>query len=316
MLSRRLFACALGTLILTALPQMAEAAETLRIGWLKAPNDMTLAKARGTLEARLKPLGVDIEWIGPFAAAQPAMEALNAGAIDLTAGSSTATVTALAARMPIVVFGYQKMAATAEGIVVAKNSPMTAVADLVGKQVAVNRGGTGEYLLMRALERNHIDPASVTRVYLTPPDSGAAFASGTVAAWATWDPFLSLAERNYAGRVLADGAAVGSDNAVVWLASRKMVESRRALLQQVFDGLKADNAWAVAHPGDAGRIWAEAMNLPADLAPQIGARNAVPTRAPGAADAAQIGAIADWYLAMKIIPSRPDVSTATVTLTE
>jgi sulfonate transport system substrate-binding protein len=82
----------------------------------------------------------------------------------------------------------------------------------------------------------------------------------------------------------------------------------------IFDTAKQDNAWSLEHKDEAGAIWAQAMSLPADLAPAIGANNAVPTRAVSEADVAQIARIADWYVASKIIPKQLDVANGIVRL--
>jgi sulfonate transport system substrate-binding protein len=302
-------------LLLPALaPARAAEGETVRIGWLRAPNDLTTGRARGTLEKALAAQGAKLEWAGPFPAAAPALEALNAGSIDITAGSSTACIAALAARIPMVIFAYQKISAGGEGILVKQDSPVRSLADLAGKSVAVNRGGTGEYLLMRALEKNGVDASAVKRVYLSPSDSGAAFTQGHVDAWATWDPFVVIGVQNYGARVLADGAAIGSDNAVTLMASRDFVERKRPLLQAVFDTCLDDNRWAQNNKNEAGRIWAEAMSLPAALAPAIGENNAVPTRGVTDADVAQIEQIADWYVSSRIVPRRPDIAAGVVKL--
>jgi sulfonate transport system substrate-binding protein len=298
------------------LPSLAAraAASTVRIGWLRAPNDITTGRARGSLETALAAEGARVEWAGPFAAAAPALEALNAGSIDITAGSSTACIAALAANIPMVIFAYQKIAPAGEGILVKQDSPVTTLADLKDRSVAVNRGGTGEYLLMRALDQHGIDPASVKRVYLTPGDSGAAFSQGHVDAWATWDPFIAIAQRSYGARVLADGAAIGSANAVTLMASRDFAAHQRPLLQTIFDTVLAENTWAQANPAEAGAIWTQAMGIPAELAGPIGANNAVPTRGVTEADIAQIEQIADWYVASKIVPRRPDIAAGVVRL--
>lgn len=288
--------------------------EVIRIGWLRGPNDITLAKSRGTLEKELADKGIKIEWAGPFPAAAPAFEALNAGSIDITAGSSTSAIAALAAKIPLVVFAYQKMAPTSEGIVVKADSDITSIKDLSGKKVAVNRGGTGEYLLMRGLETNGVDTKSVERVYLSPSDSGPSFTQGHVDAWATWDPFLTIAEKAYDGKVVADGGAIQSDNAVVLVASSDFAQSKSEQLQQIFDVLKAENAWAIANKAEAGAIWAKEMNIPAVLAEKIGENNAVPTTAVSEADIDQMKAVAQWYVDSAIIPSLPDVAAGTVTL--
>jgi sulfonate transport system substrate-binding protein len=298
-----------------ALPAIARADTTVvRIGWLRGPNDITLGRARGTIEKALAAHGASVQWAGPFAAAAPALEALNAGAIDVTAGSSTASITGLAAGVPFVVFAYQKMSPASEGIVVKQDSPIRTLADLKGRTVAVNRGGTGEYLLMQALARNGVDAASVKRVYLSPADSGAAFDQGHVDAWATWDPFVSIAVRSYGARILADGARIGSDNAVTLMASTKFATEHRDLLQVLFDTARADNAWSLDHKDEAGRIWAEAMTMPASYGDVIGANNAVPTTGVTPQDLKQMEQIADWFVDSHIIPTRPDVARGVVML--
>ncbi|RWX81350.1 aliphatic sulfonate ABC transporter substrate-binding protein [Neorhizobium lilium] len=295
-------------------PAAHAADQTIRIGWLRGPNDITLAKSRGTLEKALADKGIKVEWAGPFPAAAPAFEALNAGAIDITAGSSTSAIAALSAKIPLVVFAYQKMAPGSEGIVVKKDSGINSLKELAGKKVAVNRGGTGEYLLMQGLATNGVDPKSVERVYLSPSDSGPSFSQGHVDAWATWDPFLTIAEKAYDGKVLADGAAIKSDNAVVLVASKDFAKSKADQLQLVFDVIKSENAWAVANKAEAGAVWAKEMNVPADLAAKIGANNAVPTTAVTEVDVKQIGAVAEWYAKSGIIPALPDVAAGVVSL--
>jgi sulfonate transport system substrate-binding protein len=164
------------------------------------------------------------------------------------------------------------------------------------------------------LEKNGVDPKSVERVYLSPSDSGPSFVQGHVDAWATWDPFVAIAEKSYGGQVIADGAAIGSDNAVVLVSSREFAEKKTEELQAIFDILKQDNAWAVANKADAGAIWAKEMNIPAELGKVIGENNAVPTTAVTATDVEQIGKIADWYAKSGIIPRKPDIKAAVVEL--
>lgn len=316
MITKRKFLVAM-TLAAAAIglaPAAQAADQVVRIGWLRGPNDITLAKSRGTLEKALAEKGIKVEWAGPFPAAAPAFEALNAGSIDITAGSSTSAIAALAAKIPLVVFAYQKMAPGSEGIVVKKDSGIASIKDLAGKKVAVNRGGTGEYLLMQGLQTNGIDPKSVERIYLSPSDSGPSFVQGHVDAWATWDPFLTIAEKAYDGKVVADGAAIKSDNAVVLVASRDFAKSKPDQLQLIFDVIKSDNAWSIANKAEAGAIWTKEMNVPADLAAKIGENNAVPTRAVTEADVTQIRKVAEWYAKSGIIPSIPDISSGVISL--
>lgn len=312
---RKLLSALVVAASVTCLIPAAQAADqTIRIGWLRGPNDITLAKSRGTLEKALAEKGIKVEWAGPFPAAAPAFEALNAGSIDITAGSSTSAIAALSAKIPLVIFAYQKMSPGAEGIVVKKDSGIASIKDLAGKKVAVNRGGTGEYLLMQGLQTNGVDPKSVERVYLSPSDSGPSFTQGHVDAWATWDPFLTIAETAYDGKVVADGAAIKSDNAVVLVASKEFATSKADQLQLVFDVIKSENAWAVANKEEAGTVWVKEMNVPSNLAAKIGENNAVPTTSVTDADVKQIGAVAEWYAKSSIIPALPNVKDSVVSL--
>jgi sulfonate transport system substrate-binding protein len=312
---RKLLSALVVAASVTVLIPAAQAADqTIRIGWLRGPNDITLAKSRGTLEKALAEKGVKVEWAGPFPAAAPAFEALNAGSIDITAGSSTSAIAALSAKIPLVIFAYQKMSPGAEGIVVKKDSGIASIKDLAGKKVAVNRGGTGEYLLMQGLQTNGVDPKSVERVYLSPSDSGPSFTQGHVDAWATWDPFLTIAETAYDGKVVADGAAIKSDNAVVLVASKEFATSKADQLQLVFDVIKSENAWAVANKEEAGTVWVKEMNVPSNLAAKIGENNAVPTTSVTDADVKQIGAVAEWYAKSGIIPALPNVKDSVISL--
>lgn len=286
----------------------AEPAKVLRIAYLKAPNDLAIAKAHGSLERTLLGLGVKVEWAGPFAAAAPAVEALNAGAVDMTVGSSTSFITSRAAGVDLVMFGYQRMSPAAEAIVVSAASPIGTVADLVGRSVAVNRGGTGEYILVRALTQAGIPLDRVKRVYLGPVDANAAFSSGAVDAWAIWDPFLSIALETGAARVLADGAQSGSENAVAYFVSGAYLAANRPVIDQVLAVLERENAWARANMAEAGAIWAREMGLSALLAARLGANNTPPVGAVGPLAASQVERIADWYAQNGIVPARPAIA--------
>ena len=287
---------------------------TLRIGYLRGTTDLTLAKAKGSLEKALGPRNVNIEWAGPFPAAVPAVEALNADVVDITSGSSTSFISSIASNAPLVFFGYQKMTANNEGILVKKDSPIKTLADLQGKRVAVNRGGTGEYLLVRGLEQNKVPVANVTRQYIPPADAGAAFAADAVDAWAVWDPFLSIGIETYGARVLASGTQIGSENAIGYFSSRKFADKYPQVLQAVLEVLAQENRWTVDHAAEAGDILAAELKLPKTLAPRLGRNNVSPLRALNGDDISKIKNIAKWYLDNKVIPTLPNVDAHVIQL--
>jgi sulfonate transport system substrate-binding protein len=315
----RLLWAASSAVLLFALAGEVSAAETpapvtLRIAYLKGTSDLTLAKAKGTLDRELAPLGVKVVWAGPFPAAAPAFEALNAGSVDLTSGSSTSFVAAVAGGVPLAIFGYQRMPKRGEGIVVKTDSGIQSIKDLVGKRVAVNRGGTGEYLLVRALDKNGIEPEKVTRSYLTPGETGTAFVGNHVDAWATWDPFLSIAIENYGGRILADSSEIGSENAVGYFVRQDFLQNYRAVVKAVLDVLKQENAWTKTHALEAGKVWTQELGLPISLAQRLGDNNVSPLTTVSPSDVEQMAHIATWYYENRITPVLADVTSHSVNL--
>jgi sulfonate transport system substrate-binding protein len=298
-----------------AVARAQEPAVALRIGYLKGTNDLTLAKAHGSLEKALEQRGVTVSWAGPFAASAPAVEAMNGGAIDLTVGSSTSFITSRAGGVKLVMFAYQPQSAGDEGIVVRADSPLRSVAELQGHTVAVNRGGTGEYLLVRALNKANVPADQVTRAYLAPPDSSSALIGRHVDAWATWDPFLSVALENGSARLLADGAQIGSENAIAYFVSQSFLAAHRPVVAAVFDVLRAENAWGQAHKQEAGEIWVRELGLPAGVAARLGEYNTDPLGRVGPNEAEHIGHIADWYVENRIIPARPDIASFVTDIT-
>lgn len=281
---------------------------TLRIAYLRGPSDLALAKENGSLEQALAAQHVKVKWLGPFPAAAPAYEALNAGALDFTTGSSTAFVTAIAAGSPLVFFAYQAMPADGEGIVVRQDSPIRTLKDLQGKKVAVNKGGTGEYLLSRALQNAGIPETAVHKEYLSPADTGSAFVGGHVDAWAIWDPYLTLARKDYQGRLLINGHDLGSENAAGYFVSQAFYQQHPQVIKTVYRVIQQQNAWAKAHPHQAGAIWAQQMGpIGNGLGDTLGEVNTVPVTPIGEVEKRHIHNIAAWYLKQGLIKQLPDI---------
>jgi len=67
-----------------------------RIGYQKAANTLVLLKAQGTLEQRLRPLGIEVTW-SEFTAGPQLLEGLNVGSIDFGYVGEVPPIFALAA---------------------------------------------------------------------------------------------------------------------------------------------------------------------------------------------------------------------------
>ncbi|MEU9339341.1 NrtA/SsuA/CpmA family ABC transporter substrate-binding protein [Streptomyces sp. NPDC048290] len=198
----------------TAVDSGSGAAPTVTVRVPDPGNSGVLAvgKKDGSLDKALAEVNAKVAWTGSAGPFAPAAQALNADQLDIATGSITSGITSLSQNP-----GFKFFTATApdpvgEGILVKKDSGIDSVADLVGKKVAVNKGGTGEYLLLKALAEEDIPAEKVERVYLRADQTAAVFNAGQVDAWAVWATY-SVAELGLGeARFLVDGQTIGSDN--------------------------------------------------------------------------------------------------------
>ena len=216
---------------------------TVNIGPTNSYQSLSVAQTTGALDADLEAIGATAVWKGPFPAFAPALEAANAGEIDLGSGGTTNYVTAVANGAEIVVLGIEDISPST-GIVATEASGIETVEDLRGKKVAVNQGGTGEYLLLRALDRAGIDADEVERVYLSPEDGASAFDSNNVDAWATWDQYFASVQLTPGAKVITTGTELESLNWTLQWATKEFADAHPELLQPITDTLAAASAEA------------------------------------------------------------------------
>src|SRR5262249_44776027 len=158
----------------------------VRIGYQKSSTLATILKSKGTLEGALAPLGLTVRW-SEYSSGLPLLEALNAGALDLSADvADTVPVVGQAAGLKLTYVAQEAPSPKAQAIVVPAGSPITRVADLKGRKVAFTKGGGGHYLLILALEHDGLTFTDIVPTYLGPAEGKAALLSGSVDAWATW----------------------------------------------------------------------------------------------------------------------------------
>src|SRR5215203_2863191 len=190
---RSLLASALlaGLLPTTAL-LAADKPKEIRIDWATYNPVSMVLKDKGLLEKEFAKDGIGIRWVQTLGS-NKALEFLNAGSIDL---GSTAGAAALVAKIngnPIKsIYVYSRPEWTA--LVTGKDSPITKIADLKGKRVAVTRGTDPHIFLVRALQSVGLTEKDITPVLLQHPDGKTALIRGDVDAWAGLDPMMAQAE--------------------------------------------------------------------------------------------------------------------------
>ncbi|SFJ71908.1 ABC transporter substrate-binding protein [Cellulomonas sp. KH9] len=295
-----------------AAPPTAAAGTTLRVGPLSTQNLLTLAVDDGLLGQHLADAGTGLEVTPPFAAFAPAAEALAAGHVDVVSGSTTAVVAALAGAPDLVVVAVEHDAGDTQGIVAHGDVPD--VAALAGRSVAVNRGGTGEYLLRLALREAGLTPDDVTVRHLAPPDAASAFAAGRVDAWATWDQYLVGAQALPGVRTVALARDLASDNRTVHVTTRDVVERHPAAVAALYDALVAEADALRADPGRRTEAY-RAAGADDRVATALGALATPDVRPADAGFAAELVRVAALYAEEGMVPGPVDVTGVAVDAT-
>jgi sulfonate transport system substrate-binding protein len=290
-----------------ALAQAQAKGDVLRIGYQKY-GTLTLLKARGDLEKRLAPQGIEVRWT-EFPAGPALLEGLNVGSIDFGTVGEAPPIFAQAAGADLVYVANQPPAPAAEAILVPKGSTLKTVADLKGKRVALNKGSNVHYLLVKALQKAGVPYSAIQPVYLAPADARAAFERGAVDAWVIWDPFFAAAEKQLGARILADGQGLVS-NHQFYLASRSYADKQPQVVQAIVGELAKLDAWAAKNPRAVAELLAPQIGLDIGITEVAANRFAYGIQPISASVAAEQQRIADVFHELRLIPKAIRVADA------
>ena len=230
-------------------------ANPVRIGYQRG-GVLLLAKARGGLDV--------VQWV-EFPSGPPMMEAMEAGAIDVGAVGEAPPIFAQAAGAPIVYAAAQPASGAGIALLAPPGSRARTLADLRGRKIAFTKGTAAHRFMLVALRQARLTLADIQPIYLSPGDASGAFASGAVDAWAIWDPYYALAQRNLKARPILTGESLPPTNGF-FIATRAFAEARPEALSAVLDGLKLQAAWGDAHRAEVAGVIVAATGLPAEIA--------------------------------------------------
>ncbi|MHC2435976.1 NrtA/SsuA/CpmA family ABC transporter substrate-binding protein [Bradyrhizobium sp. USDA 4451] len=280
--------------------------DTVRLTWGLSGLNL-IAKERGEFEKLLAKDGIKVEWLGPFPNHAPTLQAVTGGSADFSfGGSTTPALAAIIAGSPLVFTQFVVYEPRTTAIIARDDSGISKVEDLVGKSVAVNRSGLGEFLLVAALEKHNVDRSKVKFVYLNPPDAAPALASGKVDAWSMWSPGVDIARLEYkAHDIFLEGRDLEFQiDYTSYLTTRKFATENPALVRAVNDAFRAEGKWISENSKDAEYVAQKAGKYSDQVRDQFIALNRQ-YRYFAANDEgflAELQRAADWLVARKVLP--------------
>lgn len=133
----------------TITTKTTDKSNVIRLGYQKG-GIIPIARQRGELERKLATQNIKVEWSGPFDRCATLLSSLNGNRADIGGCGDIPSISGIAAGQPLCIGFVQRPSpdSLSNAILVRGDSPIRKPTDLVGKKVAVNQGGAGEYLLL------------------------------------------------------------------------------------------------------------------------------------------------------------------------
>ncbi len=158
---------------------------TLQVGDQKGGTE-SLLRAAGALDGLPYRIAFSTFTSGP-----PQIEAATAGKIDFAITGNTPPIFGAAAGAKVKVVSAYDGGGNGDQVLVHQDSPITSIADLRGKRIAVGKGSSAHGHILAQLEKAGLSPDDVTLVFLQPADALSAFSQRQADAWAIWDPYTA-----------------------------------------------------------------------------------------------------------------------------
>ncbi|WP_312242339.1 ABC transporter substrate-binding protein [Pantoea sp.] len=295
------------TLALGLQPLLAADKVALRLGDVKGDRFAAL-KASG----ELKNLPYDLT-LTAFDSGAPVQEALNAGALDIGFTGDLPFLFVYAAGAPVKAVGAWQNNPDSIALLTRPDAGIHSLQDLKGKQIAVNRGGWGHYLILGLLERAGLKPADVTLRFLGPVDGRAALTSGAVAAWAPWEPYIATSTQVDGTVRVPQGGGRGIMSGYSYALARDEAlkdPTKRMAIADLLTRLAKAQVWAQRHPQQFAGVLSQTLNMPtaitaswiedARIRPLVFNADLIPT----------LQRSADFFHRYQVLPKTIDVSQA------
>jgi len=239
----------------------SKAPEVLRVGYQKSAANLVIVKQQGALERRFP--NTRVQWI-EFPAGPQLLEALSVGALEFGLTGDSPPVFAQAADKDLVYVGAEPAKPDSSAILVLKDSPLRTLADLKGKKIALQKGSSAHYLLVRAVAKAGLQWSDIQPIYLSPADARAAFERKSVDAWVIWDPFYAATELSIQPRVLTTGRELSGNNSF-YLASRPFATQHADAIAVLFEELTRADRFIQERRPEAIKLIADFSGLDAGV---------------------------------------------------
>jgi sulfonate transport system substrate-binding protein len=261
-------------------------------------------KDKKFLEQDLASDGIAVEWTQSLGS-NKALELLNSKSIDFGSTAGAAALIGKANGNPIkAIYVYSRPEWTA--LVVRKDSPITKVADLKGKKVAVTRGTDPHIFLLRALHEAGLTEKDIEMVVLQHADGRIALEKGDVDAWAGLDPMMAQTEIQSGSRIFYRNVNFNSYG--VLNVREEFAGQYPAYVERVLAAYEKARLWALQNPEEFRKLFAANAKLDDSVVTKVLGRTDLTNSTIGENQRQVIVAAGDVLKQNNVISSNTDVS--------
>jgi sulfonate transport system substrate-binding protein len=234
---------------------------TLQIGDQKGGTE-SLLRAAGALN--------DLPYkvvFSTFTSGPPQVEAATAGKIDFAITGNTPPIFGAAANAKVKVVSAYNGGGNGDQVLVRADSPITSIAELRGKRIAVGKGSSAHGHILAQLKNAGLTPADVQLVFLQPADALSAFTQREVDAWAIWDPYTAQAAAQLPVRSIGQAKDVTNGYWFGIASDQTLADPKRnTALEDFLIRFEKAARWAQDHPEDWAKSYAAAVGLDLEVA--------------------------------------------------
>jgi len=209
--------------------------------------------------------GVSVEWT-LSQGSNKSLELLNSKSVDFGSTAGAAAFIGKSNGNPIkTIYVYSQPEWTA--LVVRKDSPITEVADLKGKKIAVTRGTDPHVFLLRSLYQVGLTDKDVELVPLQHSDGRNALERGDVDAWAGLDPLMAQTEVEKGSKLFHRDVTLNSYG--VLNVRQDFAKQYPAYVKRVLAAYEKARLWAIQNPAEFKALYSRDAKINDAIATKV-----------------------------------------------
>lgn len=232
--------------------------ETITIGYQKG-DIFHLAKIEGTLEESLEAKGYKVKWKS-FTDGSALLEALATGSVDYGRTGNTPPVVSQSSGSDVVYIASSFSKYEGSAILTPSGSSIDSLEDLAGKRIAVSKGSSAHYFLIKALESVGLTTDDVTIEYLNPSAGRIAFENNNVDAWVVWDPYTASAQIEASAEILTTAEGFSTDRDFI-LSTESFASSHEDVTTTLIESMSYALNWVNENKSEVAEKLAKTLDI-------------------------------------------------------